>query len=107
MDKQNQEQSQGQQIPLKFTDDLYQGRYANQMMVRHTPEEFVLDFFNFFPGDSQASIVARVVMAPGHLKRMINALQENLKRYENLTGTSIKPSEESKKGWGFDTGLAK
>ncbi len=98
-----QEKNNEQQIQINFTDDLFQGRYANQMMVRHTPEEFILDFFNFFPGDNRANVTARIIMAPGHVKRMLAALQENLKKYEESLGVNIKASEQLEKSFGFDT----
>jgi hypothetical protein len=68
------------EIPIKFPDEVLHGAYANQMAVAHTREEFVLDFINLFPPGGIVN--ARVIMSPGHLKRMIRALQENLKRYE-------------------------
>jgi hypothetical protein len=89
-------------IPIKITDSMSEGRYANQMMIRHTAEEFVLDFFNFFPGDPQAVVTGRVVMTPGHLKRMISALNENLKKYEAQFG-NVTPSENIEPKMGFRT----
>ena len=69
-----------QEIPIKIPDDVLSGVYSNQMMVRHTREEFVLDFANLFP--PQGVVTARVIVSPGHLKRMIRALSDNLSRYE-------------------------
>ncbi len=76
-----------QEIPIKVPDELLGGVYANQMIVRHTREEFVLDFVSLIP---PAGVVnARVIVSPGHLKRMIRALQENLGRYEARFGPVI------------------
>lgn len=74
-------------IPVKIPDQILRGVYANQMVVRHTREEFVLDFLNVFP--PEAIVNARVVVSPGHLKRMIRALQENLGRYEKAFGMVV------------------
>jgi hypothetical protein len=57
------------------------------MMVSHTREEFVIDFLNLFP--PQGVVNARVIVSPGHLKRMIRALRENLSRYETRHGPII------------------
>jgi hypothetical protein len=68
------------EIPIKIPDEVLRGAYANQMVVAHTREEFVLDFINLFrPG---GIVNARIIVSPGHLKRMIRALQDNLQRYE-------------------------
>ena len=71
-------------IPVKMPDTVLPGVYSNQMLVRHTREEFLLDFVNLFP--PQGVVNARVIVSPGHLKRMIRALQENLSRYETRFG---------------------
>jgi hypothetical protein len=68
------------EIPIKIPEEVLRGAYANQMAVAHTREEFVLDFINLFPPGGIVN--ARVIMSPGHLKRMIRALQDNLRRYE-------------------------
>lgn len=74
----------GEEIPVKIPDDVLRGIYANQMMVRHSREEFVLDFVSLFPPGGIVN--ARVVVSPAHLKRMIRALEENLTRYESRFG---------------------
>ena|ERR1700722_4674250 len=73
-----------QQIQIKVNDDVLKGVYANIMQVAHTPEEFILDFMNIIP--PTGSLNARVIISPGHMKRIVSALQENLKRYEEQFG---------------------
>jgi len=73
-----------QQIQVKISDEILRGAYANAMSVAHTKEEFILDFLNLFP--PQGSINARVIMSPGHLKRVVAALEDNLKKYEENFG---------------------
>jgi hypothetical protein len=72
------------EIQIKIPDEVLRGAYANQMVVRHSREEFVLDFINVCPPEGVVN--ARVVVSPGHLKRMIAALSENLSRYEQRFG---------------------
>jgi hypothetical protein len=74
-------------LPLKVPDAVLPGVYSNQMMVRHTREEFLLDFVNLFP--PQGVVTARVIVSPGHLKRMIRALRDNLARYEASFGPIV------------------
>jgi len=71
-------------VPIKVPEGVLRGVYANQMVVTHTREEFVLDFITLFPPEGLVN--ARVLVSPGHLKRMIRALQENLSRYESRHG---------------------
>lgn len=73
-----------QKMQIKLPDNIAGGVYSNAMQITHTREEFVLDFLSAFPPAGVA--VARVILSPGHLKRMIAALQENLKRYETQFG---------------------
>jgi hypothetical protein len=103
----------GQQIQVKIPDDVLKGVYANMVQVGHTPEEFVLDFMNVI---GVAGIVtARVMLSPGHTKRMVAAMQDNLKKYEEQFGT-IKgaagqtvptTTSSSDHKFGFDTASAK
>jgi hypothetical protein len=72
------------EVSIKIPDQVLGGVYANQMMVTHTREEFVLDLINLLP--PHGVVNARVIVSPGHLKRMIRALQENLGRYESRFG---------------------
>lgn len=67
-------------IQVKLTDDILGGVYSNSMQVTHTREEFVLDFMSVFP--PAGKVTARVIISPGHMKRIILALQDNLRKYE-------------------------
>jgi hypothetical protein len=71
-------------MKIKFTDDVLRGVYANNMFIAHTREEFILDFINVFP--PQGIVNARVIISPGHLKRLMKALGKSLEKYENTFG---------------------
>ena len=77
-------------IPIKFPERTLPGVYANQMVVSHTREEFLIDFLNVFPPEGVVN--ARVIVSPGHLKRMIRALTDNLARYEGKFGPILEAS---------------
>jgi len=72
------------EIHIKIPEEILRGVYANQMVVRHSREEFVIDFINVCP--PEGIVNARVIVSPGHLKRMVAALGENLARYEQRFG---------------------
>ncbi len=65
------EKSTQQGVQVTFPDTLKGGVYSNLMVVTHTKEEFVLDFMMVMP--PAGSVTARVVISPGHMKRMISA----------------------------------
>ena len=73
-----------QQIQIKAKDEDLKGVYSNLMQATHTKEEFLLDFFLVSP--PQGILSSRVILSPGHLKRMVKALQENLEKYEGKFG---------------------
>ncbi|MBI2098637.1 MAG: DUF3467 domain-containing protein [Candidatus Wildermuthbacteria bacterium] len=78
------DQQQRQQIQIKASDEELKGKYSNLMQITHTQEEFVLDFFLVIP--PQGTLTSRVIMNPGHVKRMIRALQDNIEKYEGKFG---------------------
>jgi len=87
-----------QQIQIKAKDDDLKGVYSNLMQVLHTKEEFMLDFFLVSP--PTGVLTSRVIMSPGHLKRMIKALQENVGKYEDKFGKIEEaPAPEAKLGF--------
>lgn len=72
------------EINIKIGDEELKGAYSNLLRIAHTGEEFILDFINLVP--PQGVVSARIITSPGHLKRIIRALQANLDRYEKLHG---------------------
>lgn len=94
------EQLQPKQLQVKATDEKLKGEYANVMQVIHTKEEFLLDFLNIFP--PTGTLTARIIVSPNHFKRMVTAMQENLKQYETQFG-SVAPSEPPHTPIGFQS----
>lgn len=72
------------EIQVAFPDHLRGGAYSNNMIVAHTREEFFLDFLMVAP--PTGTVTARVVLSPGHVKRVVAALQENIAKYETSFG---------------------
>ncbi|GIW42049.1 MAG: hypothetical protein KatS3mg076_2626 [Candidatus Binatia bacterium] len=67
------------------------GVYSNLMMISHRKEEFILDFLFVQPqrspdGQSIANLRARVITSPEHMKRILKAMEENIRRYEETFG---------------------
>jgi len=89
------------QIQIKAKDDDLKGVYSNLMIVSHTKEEFCLDFINSF---NRPTLTARVLTSPSHLKRMIQALEINMKKYEEQFGSvEVAKEPETSLGLGFQS----
>jgi hypothetical protein len=73
-----------QQIQVNTVDELSRGRFSNNILIAHTQEEFILDWMLNSP--SGMHLVSRIVVTPGHVKRILGALSENLRRYEQTFG---------------------
>ena len=86
------------EIKVHFPQQLQGGVYANNMIVAHTKEEFIMDFFMAAP--PSGAVTARIITSPGHIKRIISALQDNVRKYEQKFG-KIAPAEEPKGTIGF------
>ena len=82
------------EIKITFPESLRGGVYANSMFATHTKDEFVLDFVMMAP--PAGTVTARVITSPGHMKRMVSALSENLKKYEKRRKNSLKRSQKNR-----------
>ena len=92
----SEEQKKQREITLQVNtgDEMSRGRFSNNMVVSHTPEEFILDWLLNSP--SGTHLVSRIVVSPGHLKRIIDALRDNMAKYEGKFGEvrKIEPKEQ-------------
>jgi hypothetical protein len=67
-------------------------QYANFALIMHTPGEIIVNFASIMPGMQTAPIHTRIVMTPLHTKMMLNALAENLQKYEAQFGEIKMPA---------------
>ena len=73
-------------LQVQIDDDIAQGVYSNLVLLNHTENEFVLDFAFIQPSNGRAKVRTRVISSPRHTKRLLQALQKNLERYEERFG---------------------
>ena len=93
----NQPQQPGkQQIQIK--DNFAGGEYANAMSVGHQKDEFLITFLNIVAPSGR--VVGKIITNPGHLKRIVKALDENLKKYESQFG-KVEEAQSPKDEIGF------
>ncbi|MCR5245803.1 MAG: DUF3467 domain-containing protein [Bacteroidales bacterium] len=62
------------------------GIYSNLAIISHSHSEFIIDFAAVLPGLPGPKVESRILMTPEHAKRLLNALAENIGKYENQYG---------------------
>jgi len=82
------------EIQVTFPEHMKGGVYSNQMVVTHTKEEFIVDFLMVSP--PAGTVTARVVLSPAHARRVVAALSENVRKYEEVFGAI--PATEAPQG---------
>jgi len=75
------------QLQVEMDDATAQGVYANLAAMSHTETEFVLDFLFVQPNAPKAKLRSRVISSPVHAKRVLAALADNVRKYEERFGT--------------------
>lgn len=87
------ENNQQQNLQIDLKPEIAKGVYANLALITHSSSDFVLDFATMLPGMPKPEVSARVVMAPEHAKRLLQALQENIYKYEQQFGKIVIPEQ--------------
>ena len=77
----------GQQLNIELNEEIAQGIYSNLAIITHSPAEFVVDFIRMMPGVPKAKVQSRIILTPQHAKRLMQALMENISKYETQHGT--------------------
>jgi hypothetical protein len=80
------EQAVPQQLQIKADEKELLGQYANLAMINHSAEEFTLNFIYVFPNGTQGKLISSIIISPGHAKRLLRALEENIGRFEQQFG---------------------
>ncbi len=94
----NEEGGNRNQINIHLSEEVAQGIYSNLAVINHSSSEFILDFIRVMPGVHKADVKSRVILTPEHAKRFLNALQDNIQKYEEMYGEI----QVDKKGKGPD-----
>jgi len=94
------QQPAGPQITIEIDETVARGTYANLALIAHTESEFLFDFLFLIPQQPKAKVLARIISSPGHTKRLLTALQDNIKRYEEQFGEiKVLPDEQKRIGF--------
>ena len=69
--------------------------YANTVMITHTASEVIFDFIQVLPNDHRARVQKRIAMTPAHAKMLLDALQDNMQKYQAKHGEIKTPQRRS------------
>ena len=104
MNQQPQQPQTPGEIQIEIDDLIAQGIYCNLAMIGHSETEFILDFIFVQPQPQAAPkgrVRSRIITSPQHIKRLLYALQDNLKKYEEKFGEIKPPAPTTGKQVGF------
>ena len=74
------------QINIELNEQVAEGTYSNLAVITHSNSEFVLDFIRVMPNVPKARVQSRIIMTPQHAKRLMQALQDNISKFESQHG---------------------
>ena len=93
------EQPQGNQLNIELSGEMAEGVYSNLAVITHNPTEFVVDFIQVVPNVPKARVKSRVILSPHHAKRLLNALTDNVAKYERQFGEIREPDQRQRPGF--------
>jgi len=74
------------QLNIELNEEVAQGTYSNLAIITHSTSEFVIDFVRIMPGIPKANVKSRIILTPEHAKRLLVALDDNVKKFEKMNG---------------------
>ncbi len=75
------------QINIELPEEIAEGVYSNLAIISHSPTEFIVDFIRMVPNVPKAKVKSRIILTPEHAKRLLSALVDNVKKYEQQFGS--------------------
>ena len=86
IDNNNNQPKPQNQLSLELNPQITKVSYSNLAIISHSRSEFIIDFAATLPGLPKALIGDRIIMTPEHAKRLMNALFDNISKYEAQNG---------------------
>ena len=81
-----EENKKGNQVNIELSEEIAEGIYSNLAIISHSNSEFVIDFVRMVPSVPKAKVKSRIIITPQHAKRLLKALDDNVKKYEGQHG---------------------
>ncbi|MFK7797612.1 MAG: DUF3467 domain-containing protein [Aureispira sp.] len=82
------------ELNIELSEEVADGIYTNLSIISHSDAEFVLDFIRIVPNLPKAKVKSRIIMSPQQAKRLLQALGDNISRYEATHGTIKDPQAQ-------------
>ncbi len=79
------------QLNIELPENVAEGQYSNLAIISHNQSEFVVDFVMMVPNVPKAKVKSRIILSPQHAKRLMMALQDNIKKFEQQFGPISEP----------------
>lgn len=95
------QKQQQQKLEIELTKEESTGTYSNLVMITHSSAEFIFDFIAVMPGLPKAMVQKRLILTPEHAKRFAGALNENIRRYEEMHGVIKESKTKPEQGFHF------
>lgn len=96
-----EEDKKKNQLNINLSQEMAQGTYSNLALITHSTSEFIVDFIRVMPGVPTADVKSRVILTPEHAKRLLMALDDNVRKYEAQFGAIKLPNHGSPIGGGM------
>lgn len=74
------------QINIELSEEMAGGIYSNLSVITHSQSEFIVDFVQMMPGVPKAKVKSRIVLTPDNAKKLMQALADNVKKFEQVHG---------------------
>jgi Protein of unknown function (DUF3467) len=68
-----------------------EGRYANLFHVGYNAAEFLIDFGQYFSGESGEQLHTRIITHPSYARALLAVLAESIVKYERTFGAIEAP----------------
>ena len=89
------EEKKENQFNIELPADVSEGIYSNLVLISHSTSEYILDFIRIMPGKPKGTVKSRIIMTPEHTKRLLRALEDNIRRYEAQHGEIRLPEQRT------------
>jgi hypothetical protein len=99
MGKENDEN----QMNIELSEEIALGTYSNLAIITHSPAEVVCDFIQVMPGMPKGKVRSRILMTPSNAKRFLQALGDNISKYEQSFGSIEDKNPDSNNPIGYGT----
>jgi len=83
------------QVNIELPEDVAEGVYSNLAIISHSQSEFVVDFIRLVPNVPKAKVKSRVILTPQHAKKLLKALNDNVKKFEANHGKIADQKDQS------------